>query len=398
MKRLLLAGTATLALSAAQAAEIRVGSSAGITGPIAEIIADVMQGRNMAAKHVNEQGGLLDGDTMVMVTGDGACDPKAGVDSGTKLVNVEQVVAIVGGSCSGETLAMVQSVTIPAGVVAISDSATSPAITELEDRDLVFRVAPSDAYQGVALAQYVLQAGVKSVALTYANDDYNAGLGKVFEEAFQEMGGTIALAQVHEPNKASYRAEVATLGGANADALVLFAYYGSSGITITRNALETGAFSRFFGADGMVNDELIKQIGAENLKDAVYTTAGSDDTTAAWKAYTELAAAAGLRNPAGPFVANGYDATFLVALAIEKAGSADRSKISAALREVANAPGETILPGEWEKAKSLIAAGTDINYQGASGEIEFDEAGDVAGLYQLNIPQEDGTFKVVLLK
>jgi branched-chain amino acid transport system substrate-binding protein len=398
MKGVLLATAATLAVTAAQAAEIKVGSSGGVTGPIAEIIADVYQGRNLAAQHVNEQGGLLGGDTMTMVVGDGGCDPKMGVDSGTKLVNVEQVVAIVGGSCSGETLAMAQSVTIPAGVVSVSDSATSPAITQLADNDLVFRVAPSDAYQGVALADYVLKAGVTKVALTYANDDYNAGLGKVFEDAFKAKGGEIVVAQVHEPNKASYAAEVATLGNADAQALVLFAYYGSSGITITRNALETGAFTRFFGADGMVNEELIKQIGGENLKDAVYTTAGADDSTPGWKAYSDLAAKAQLKNPAGPFVPNGYDATFLVALAIEKAGSADRAKIAAALREVANAPGEVILPGEWAKAKALIAAGTDINYEGASGPVDFDAAGDVTGVYNLNYPQADGTFKTVLLK
>lgn len=398
MKHLLLAGAASLAVTAAQAAEIRLGSSGGITGPIAEIIADVMGGRDLAAKHVNDQGGLLKGDTLVMVRGDGACDPKAGVDSGTKLVNVDQVVAIVGGSCSGETLAMVQSVTIPAGVVSVSDSATSPAITGLADKDLVFRVAPSDAYQGVALAEYALKAGLKKVALTYANDDYNAGLGKVFETAFKERGGEIVALQVHEPNKASYRAEVATLAASGAEALVLFAYYGSSGIAITRNALETAAFTKFIGADGMVNEELLKQIGGENLKDSVYTTAGADDSTAAFKAYMDAAKAVNLKNPVGPFVPNGYDATFVLALAIEKAGSPDRTKIAAALREVANAPGEVILPGEWAKAKALIAEGKDINYVGASGEIEFDAAGDVSGVYNLNYPQADGTFKTVLLK
>ena len=80
-----------------------------------------------------------------------------------------------------------------------------------------------------------------------------------------------------------------------------------------------------------------------------------------------------------PLITNSYDAVFLLALAIEKSGAADRAGISAALREVANAPGETILPGEWSKAVELIKAGTDINYEGASGPIEFDEAGDVAG-------------------
>ncbi|QDL91222.1 ABC transporter substrate-binding protein [Paroceanicella profunda] len=400
MKTLFLAGAAAICLTgaAAQAEEIKVGSVGGVTGPIADIVAEIMEGRALAAAQVNAQGGLLKGDTMTLVLADSGCDPKAAVDAGSKVVNIEQVVGIVGPNCSGATNAMVQSVTIPAGVVTISESATAPSITALEDKDLVFRVAPSDAYQGVALAQYVLDSGVSNVAVTWANDDYNAGLGEVFVKAFQEKGGTIAASQVHEPNKASYRAEMATLGGAGGEALVMFAYYGSSGITLIRNALETGAFTRFFGADGMVDDEVINQIGAENLTEAAFTAAGADDSSPSWAAYIAAAQEAGLANPTGPFVPNGYDATFLMALAIEKAGSADRSLISAALREVANAPGEVILPGEWEKAKALIAEGKDINYQGASGEIEFDAAGDVAGVYSLNTPQADGSFKSVLLK
>lgn len=86
---------------------------------------------------------------------------------------------------------------------------------------------------------------------------------------------------------------------------------------------------------------------------------------------------------------NSYDSVFLLALAIEKNGKADRAGLAAALREVANAPGEVILPGEWSKALELIKAGTDINYQGASGEIEFDAAGDVAGAIE-NFAVEGG--------
>ena len=128
-----------------------------------------------------------------------------------KVVNVEQVVAIIGASCSGATNGMVQSVTIPAGVVALSDSATAPSITDLEDNDTVFRVAPSDAYQGLAIAQLAIDQGYKKLAMTYSNDDYNAGIATVFEQAFQDLGGEITANQAHEPNKASYRSEISTL-------------------------------------------------------------------------------------------------------------------------------------------------------------------------------------------
>ncbi|MEM9140922.1 MAG: ABC transporter substrate-binding protein, partial [Pseudomonadota bacterium] len=104
MRNLLLATAgAALMTAPALAEDVKVGSVAGITGPIAELVAPIMDGRTLAAAHVNDNGGLLDGRTMVMVAADSQCDPKAGVDAGNKVVNVDQVVAIVGASCSGAT-------------------------------------------------------------------------------------------------------------------------------------------------------------------------------------------------------------------------------------------------------------------------------------------------------
>lgn len=378
------------------AADVKVGSAGGITGPIAELVVAIMAGRNLAASHVNEQGGLLGGDTYRLVPGDAQCDPKAAVDAGAKLVNVEQVVAVIGPSCSGATNGMAQSVTIPAGVVMLSDTATAPGISELEDNDLVFRVAASDAYQGRSLAERAWEQGYRALAVTYANDDYNAGLAKVFETAFKELGGTVTASQMHEPDKASYRSELSTLAGAGGEGLALFAYYGSSGITILRNSLENDLFGKFLGADGMMDSSVIEQIGADTLRGNILLSQPASDTEgASYKAFAEAFTAAG-HDPSAPFVAHGYDVAFLAALAIEKAGAADRSRIPAALREVANAPGTIIRPGEWEKARKAIAAGEDVNYEGASGAIEFDDNGDVAGTYSLNGVGDDGTWMPVM--
>jgi branched-chain amino acid transport system substrate-binding protein len=391
--------TCGLGLAAGAAAqEIKVGSVGAVTGPVAEVVEGIVAGRNLAAKHVNDQGGLLDGATYRLVLGDSQCDPKAAVDAANKVVNVEQVVAIVGATCSGGTNAMAQSVTIPAGVVSVSDSATAPSITELDDNDLVFRVAPSDAYQGQVLAGVAMDRGLTKLALTYANDDYNAGLAGAFENSFKELGGEITAKQMHEPNKASYRSELATLANQPADALAMFAYYGGSGITIIRNSLENGLFETFLGADGMANTSVIEQIGADALRDHLFITLpGSDTANPSYKAFAADLEAAGA-DPAGPFVANGYDATFLLALAIEQAGSADRAKIAEALRAVANPPGTVIRPGEWSVAKEAIAAGEDINYEGASGPVDFDENGDVAGVYQLYTVGTGKEWESTLLK
>ena len=109
-----------------------------------------------------------------------------------------------------------------------------------------------------------------------------------------------------------------------------------------------------------------------------------------------MATATGI-SPLMPFAANSYDATFMMALAIEHAGSADRDKIAASLRAIANAPGETIIPGEWSKAKKILAAGGDINYLGGSGPQDFDENGDVVGDFSASVV-ENGVWVGKILK
>ncbi len=392
------ASAAAIATAPALAGEIKVGSAGGVTGPIAELVAAIVKGRELAAEDVNANGGLLNGDTLKLVLADSACDPKAAVDAGGKLVNVEQVVAIVGPSCSGATNGMVSSVTIPAGVTVLSDSATAPSISELKDSDTVFRASASDAYQGFAIADIVTKAGIKKVAMTYSNDDYNAGIAKVFETEFQKMGGTITGNQAHEPNKASYRSELATLAQGGPEAIAVFAYYGSSGISIIKNSLENGLFDKFYAADGMFDVSVIEQIGADNLRDKIWITqAASDTDDASYQAFAGPYKAGG-GDPEAPYAAHGYDVTFLMALAIEKAGKADRAAIPAALRAVASPPGEIIRPGEWAKAKKLIAEGKDINYEGAAGQNDFDENGDVTGLFSLNVVGDDGKWSRTLLK
>lgn len=397
MKNLFLA-TSAIALAATTAtAEVNIGNPLAMTGPIPDLVAPMAQAVDLAAKNINDQGGMFaGGEAFNVIRADSACDPTAAVDAVTKLINVNSVSAIIGPVCSGATIAQAQSVSIPAGVVTLSVSASSPDITDMEDgTDLVFRAAASDAYQGVALADLAIANGYDTIAVSYANDDYNAAIAKVFAEAYTAAGGTIVANEAHEPNKASYRSEVATLSGDSPN-LALFAYYGSGGITLMRNALETGAFENFIGADGMLADEVIEQIGAENMGGVTFTTSASDSSTPAFAAWQALAEEAGI--PASdPFVPNSYDATFMMALAIEKAGSADRGGIAAALREIATAPGEVIYPGEWAKAKEILAAGGDINYEGGAGNQDFDENGDVAGDFSKSTVV-DGAWQAELIK
>lgn len=362
----------------AQAQDTRVGILMDITGPIASFIPPLQDAANLAFTHVNEQGGLLDGQA-VAVYGDTTGSTQGAVDAAGKLINIENVPVVMGALMSGTTIAAAEAMTIPAGVVQISPTATAPAMTGIEDNDLLFRIVPSDTYQGDVLARMVLDEGIDSVAVTYANNDYGVGIGGTFVEAFKNAGGEVTAAVRHEEKKDSYRSELATLSQAGGDVLVVIAYAGDSGSKIVRQSLEGGLFDRFIGTDALRDETLIRDIGAAPLATSFFSSPTSPEDNPNQAILHELFTAAYGEGADKPFVDQTYDATFLALLAIEQAGTTDRDAIAEALRAVASAPGEKVGPGEWDKAKALIAAGRDIDYDGAGGTYDFDENGDVKG-------------------
>jgi len=371
---------ATALTAPAVAADVKIGLIGGISGPIAAMAPAMIEAQKLAIAQVNDGGGILNGDTLVGVVGDSACNPQGGADAAAKAVNIDGVIAMAGPHCSGATLAAANTVTIPAGVTVVSPSATSPEVTALKDNDTVFRTVPSDAYQGAALARTLKGMGYEKIAATYLNNDYGKGLAEAFKAEWEAQGGTLAAFEAHEEGKASYRAELANLASSGADTLAIFDYGDGSGLTILREALENGFFEKFVGGDGMKSNAPIEALGAENLTNFVSSSpvgSASEGLEAFNAAFTAVGG-----DKDAIFVTTSYDAAFLLALAIEKAGG-DKSKVSAALREVASAPGEPILPGEWAKAKAAIAAGQDIDYKGAAGDQEFDANGDVPGAYAL---------------
>ena len=379
-RSLVLAGVAAAVLAApAMAAGAKIGLLGGITGPIQGAMPPIIDAARMAVKHVNDQGGILGG-KLSMTLGDSKCDPQSSVGAANKLVNVENVAGIIGAMCSGATIGAANAAAVPAGVVMISPASTSPAITSLKDKDFVFRVAPSDSFQGKVLARAVLARGIKKVALTYVKNDYGKGLADNFRDAFKAGGGTIAGDQAHEDKKSSYRSELATLKKGGAEYLVLVAYPQSSAPIIIRQSLEGGLFSKFIGPEAIYDAKMWKTVGIENLEGLFYTRPASP-AGPALDAYDAAIKKTYPRGYGALFAAQTYDAAFVLALAIAKAGSTDRTKVRDALRAVGNGKGMKIMPGQWKEAMAAIKAGKEIDYAGATGDIDFDKDGDIAGSY-----------------
>jgi len=361
----------------AHAADVKVAFLGGFTGPLESLTPPIYNGAKLAMDQVNAQGGIHGGAKINLLKGDSTCaDATAASNVADRMVNSEKVSAIVGPMCSGATIAAANNAAIPGGVTLISPSATSPALTDLKDKDLVFRTAPSDAFQGKMMAKLFKKKGINEVAITYVNNDYGKGFAEALASAFQALGGTVAANEAHEDGKADYRAELGSLASSGADTLVVLAYADGSGQTIIRQAMESGDFAKFVGGDGMVGDKLIGALGGGF--DMIATKPGSP-ALAGKAPFVKAAKAAGM-DPDAVFSAQAYDAAFIIALAIEKAGSGDRASVAKAVRSVATAPGKVILPGQWKKAVAAIKAGQDINYQGASGNHEFDKVGDVPGV------------------
>lgn len=391
MKKLMMATTAmTLIAGGAFAQDVKIGVVLGFTGPLESITPAMAAGAELAMAEVTESGLLLDGATVTAVRADSTCiDASAATAAAERVVTSDGVTAIMGADCSGVTGAILQNVARPNGIVMISPSATSPGLSTAEDDGLFFRTAPSDARQGVIITNILQDRGFNNVAVTYTNNDYGKGLADAFQAEFEAAGGTVTISAAHEDGKADYSAEVGALASAGGEVLVVAGYVDQGGSGVIRAALDTGAFDTFYLPDGMVGSVLNDRFGAE-LNGTFGAYPGTDSPGAAL--FVTMAEAAGFDGTSA-FAPESYDAAALIMLAMAKAGSSNSADFKDHVFDVANEPGEVIYPGELAKALELIAAGQDVNYEGASA-VELIGPGESAGNYQ-EIEFKDGAYSTI---
>lgn len=349
---------------------IRFGVLAPETGDLGSLGPIIRDGALLVERQLEDE---YDFDVQ---TGDTETDPQAGISSAQNLVD-SGYPAVVGPTSSNVNLQVTRQVLIPNQVVGISPSSTAPAVTDLDDDDYIFRTAPSDALQGPVMAQVVDEDLDASTAGTlYLNDDYGQALEETFVDGFEELGGEITDRVSFEPEQSTYTSQIGSALESDPEALMIVGFP-QSGITMFRDYYSNYADDwdgEIVVPDGLIDATLPDEVG--NPMNDVWGTAPSAAGPGA-DFFADLYEEEYDREP-GVFNSHAYDGAAVVTLAtVAAGGDADGTAIRDNLREVANPPGTEVGPSNLGEAIEMIADGEDVNYQGASSSVDFDENGDM---------------------
>ena len=305
---------------------------------------------------------------------DEKADIQVGLRAATDMMQKQEVSAILGPS-SGPIVAM----------ASIADRYKTPIISQFAGTtnfssvggEYLFRTVASDASDGAAVAEYLSEEKAEDVVIIVQNDQSTITAGSAAEERLEGVGSTVLETIKYNPGQPSYQAVVQQAVSANADAIYL-AGGQESAITILREMRDLGISSDeiIVSADLVVPD-VIEALGADWADGLAGVTAKADDKR---PQYVSLAKAYEKRygEEPGIFVENAYDAVMLVALAATAAESTCPAAVAEKLPEVA---ADGTAATSFAEAAKAIAAGADVDYDGASGPVDFDETGTVAGSY-----------------
>jgi len=332
-----------------------------------------INGINLAVAHINEGGGIL-GRSLAVVTRDSGTRADTALSAAQELIETHGVGALIGAGSSAVTMALVDTVQ-EAGVVLISPAATSPAISTLHDAGLVWRTAPPDTMQGSYMAARAVGLGLHDASVFYQEDDYGRGIRDGFSSAYQGEGGTLYQTISCGTGQSSYLAELEELFADPIDVAVLATYINNARVILNQwHGLDRAG--TWMLSEANFHDLLLAS--GETAAGTYVVEIGSREETG----FSGIFEAAYGSVPQ-TFTANAYDALMLLALAAHKAGSLDGGRIASCLTAVSGPGGELVGIGadQYGRALSVLGSGGEINYEGASGSIDFDGSGDVTDAY-----------------
>lgn len=299
---------------------------------------------------------------------DSETTPIGAIDAARSLID-DGYPGIVGAASSDATLQMTQQATIPAEVVSCSPSSTTPTLSILNDRGYSFRTAPVDSLQAVIVAQLATtEHGGETAATLYAAGDYGRQLSGAFSASFD---GAIQKQVSFSPDSDSYDGPLSEALAGEPDILFVVGYP-VGGTPLLQTYYDQYATDELlFLSDGLVDGTVSENVDfSEDVYGVIPASTGPGQETFVSLYRDEYDADPGL------FAANSYDAAATLLLANAAAGENSGTAIAEQMRAVTAGEGTEIQPGQLGEGIERAAAGEQIRYRGASGEIEFDENGD----------------------
>jgi ABC-type branched-subunit amino acid transport system substrate-binding protein len=371
--------------------DLTIGDSIPLTGDLSDYGPPGQKASELAIGVItkaNQEAGV--DNTVKVVHEDNETNPQAAVQAARKLVDADNASCITGAWASSDTIPTAQSVSIPDGVLQISPASTADEITDLNDDGLLNRTSPPDSFQGPTLANAIAAslggAQGKTVNIGARNDAYGTGLTQTFGDAWKDLGGTVGQQVIYDPEQPSYDSEAGQITSGSPDATVIIDFP-ETFVKVAPALERTGNWdpAKAWGTDGLASSSLTDDIPANIVEGFRGTAPGSPDKGEASTAFDQLYTSSDPKNvDRQTFDAQQFDATILCYLAAVAAGSTDGKDMADHLTDVSAPPGT---PYSWEQLPEAIKAlqkGDDIDYQGASGAIDMDDAGDAtAGVYDI---------------
>ena len=380
------AATAAAPSAAASSAEcttttLTMGSLMPQTGQLAFLGGPMMAGIKMAVEDANAAGGV-NGSPVTLIEvdeGDSATDVASqSVDS----LLAQGATAFVGAAATSSSLNVLDKA-VTNGMIMVSPSNTGPIMSTVEDNGLYFRTAPSDALQGLVLADKATADGKTNVAVIARKEPYGEGLAKAFIDNFSAAGGTVAAEVYYDPAASSFEAEVAQIKSAKPDAIVAVTY--DEVTKIMQEMIKQGVGPQdlqVYLVDGNLSTTAYKDFDKDIMKGAIGTKALGEDVTAFNDKLKTFEAS--LTDVI--YGAESYDAANLIMLSALAAGCADGPAIAAKMFDVAGNGGEACRG--FAECAPLVAEGKDIDLQGETGPLDFTEIGDPSsatiGIFEYN--------------
>lgn len=295
---------------------VKIGVIAPLTGDTAVVGEPMRNAIQIATDEINAAGGI-NGNPIELVIEDGKCDGAPAASAMQKLANVDQVEVVIGGACSGESLAA-EPVATAAKVALFSAASSNPKLTDISP--YFVRNYPSDSFQGKVLADIANAQGYKKVAVLQEQTDYALGLFQTFDEALKTSGGATAKEEFLTETT-DFRTSIVKLRAENPDALFLSVQSSTSGARVLKQLQELGWRPQLFLSDTIMGDPAIVSEYASVLEGGIGAEVGVDANNPKLKALIAAYVAKHGAEPAFQTYAQAaYDAVYIVKNAVETVG------------------------------------------------------------------------------